>query len=128
MDVKVDANEEDLPATSYGLGLTRTFIDPRGTTFGGVYLPNGTYERVELQMVFDCQNVRPRGSVEFSNDNGLVPFRLTDDNLTLKFIGRVDVNGTTTVTLDASEYFQAMEGITDRSQIRSAFDAINGSF
>ncbi|MFP5457847.1 MAG: hypothetical protein ACLGG7_03855 [Bacteriovoracia bacterium] len=124
----MDANEEDLPASSYSLGLSRTFIDPRGTNFGGVYLPNGTYERVELVMVFDCDNVRPRGAVEFSNDNGLTPFRLTDENITLKFIGRVVVNEGTTVNLDASEYFQAMEGITSRAQIRPAFDAINGSF
>lgn len=128
MLVKVDADEENLPASTRGLTLVQSPIDPRGTRLGSVYMPNGTYERVELRLASDCQGVRPRPAVEFSNNNAVVPFRLLDEALRLKFIGVVDVRGSTTVTLDASEHFTALEAITDRVQIKPALQAIVGEF
>lgn len=128
MLVKVDADEENFPASTRGLTLVQSPIDPLGTLLGSILLPNGTYERVDLRLVSDCQGVRPRPVIEFSNDNDVAPFRLQDETLRLKFIGVVDVRGSTTVTLDATEHFTELATITDRVQIKPALEAVVGEF
>lgn len=117
-DAATDADNQDFTPGDGG----QVTLDPTGTALAAIELPKGIYKRVEFDLEDECGS-----GLSVQVTNGATIYA-TDDRITIKFEGTFEAatNGQV-VKLGVSTILNALDGVTDGTQIKDAVEAISGT-
>lgn len=111
--------------SNFDLVLGEVVINPAGTNLLTVSVPQGTYTRIEFDLEKECDGTLGKPSVLFTNNTGTFS---TLDHTTIKFNGNYVVSAEGTLTLNIDSLFDALELVTNNTQIKTTLEAAPGDF
>ena len=124
---KYDDASEVGGSDNIDIELGRVSLDPTGTSIGSYTIPEGSYERIEIDLEKECDGVASRPSVEFTNGNS--PFSYSSqDRITIKFDGQFVAAGGQTIDLDVDGILDVMDAITPADDIKDLLEDVTGDF
>ncbi len=109
------------------LDLGRMAIDPNGTSLGQVTIATGTYDRIEIDLEKECDDVNGRPSVEFTNGNAPFDYE-TQDRITIKFDGQFTAQTGATIDLNIDLLLDEMDSILPSDNIKNELEAVTGDY
>jgi hypothetical protein len=123
-----DTTDSENDSDNIDLALGQKLLDPDGTSLGSVSVPAGVYTRIEFDLAHDCEG-ETSPSVIVENSEAGSPFE-TDDHITIKFEGTVNLTQSTMLTLDLGTILEALDTVTSDSEIKTALEnaGTKGSF
>lgn len=117
-DPEIDEDNIDL-----NIGVLQ--ISPAGTAVTNIKLPKGIYTRIEFDLKKDCADSVTSPSVVLDNDNdGGTPFE-TDETITIRFEGSVDLNSSRTLDLYINNIIQALDTVSASNQIKPTLESLS---
>jgi len=111
--------------SDFDLVLGEVVINPAGTNLVTVSVPPGTYSRIEFDLDKECDGVAAKPSVSFTNGSGSYS---TLEHTTIKFDGSYVVSSAGVLTLNIDPLLDALDLITNSTQIKTALETALGDF
>lgn len=117
--------DEFTNGSDFELALGEVVINPAGTNLITISVPQGTYQRIEFDLEKECDGTLAKPSVSFTNNVGSFS---TLEHTTIKFNGSYVVSAQGTLTLNIDSLFDALDLVTNDSQIKTALESAPGDF
>jgi len=111
--------------SDFELVLGEVEVNPAGTNLITVSVPPGTYQRIEFDLDKECDGVAAKPSVSFTNGSGSFT---TLEHTTIKFDGSYVVSGAGVLTLNIDPLLDALDLVTNNSQIKTTLETALGDF
>lgn len=121
-DITNPIPEDDEDNVDVSLGLVN--INPSGLFLTEVEVPPGQYSRIEFDLEPDCA-VGLSPSVILDNDNDLgTPFESQDD-ITIRFNGLINLSTSTRINLNIQSMIDALSAVTNADEIEDVLEDLN---
>lgn len=110
-----------LAGEDFDFDLGEVTISPGGTSLGDVEAPTGTFSRIEFVLNDSCFGGK---SLTVTNSNGTYS---TNEGMQIRFDGILTIDeSTTSISLYIQDIVDALNTVTNNSQVRSAAESASG--